>query len=349
MLSTGLREWQQTGSFRMEGNAVYGVYQNVGFSVVEEDGGKLFVFMLSGKDEAFDSLEDLLCNQSGELNAVQVGDVENYLALFFDESVREMSSGGMSGLLDFVAGNFRACGFKAPTVCVRCGAPANKRTFLNNMVQPMCADCREAQKLEKARKTAAPAINDNYVDHTIAPDPRRGQQPPRRAELDYDDGYGYAGPAPRRDERAVYPDEHFMEKEALSGEGSAPSGFFGALLGALAGLAPYILLVTAADFELAALCFLAGIGAVLGYVAFGGMRERKNAMTTVFAVSEIVSLFVVLLKNAAENMQNGFSTMLSDLFTVSWLSLLLAAIGALLGVMVSLDRLTKYLTPASGR
>lgn len=347
MLSSGLRNWQQENKFRVSGDTVYGVYENVGFSVAEEDGGRLFIFMLSGKDEAFDRLEDMLCNQSGALRNAQVGDVENYLAVFFDDADGRLSGADMSDLLDFVAGNFRPCGFRTPNVCVKCGAPATKRAFYNDMVQPLCAACREADKLEKAHKAAAPAAADRASDYDRAPAP--GYDEPRRSAYDRDD---YDD---RRQPRRAYDDRSFDEPRrsvepagwdgqqyddiSSQGEGNAPAGFFGALLGAVAGLSPFIISVLL-GFSLPALCFVSGICAVMGYVAFGGQRAKSSALGTVIALSVIVALAMVLVFAGASS---GFSVLFGNLFQLAGLNMLMAGIGALLGVAVKLDSLHNYL------
>lgn len=358
MLSSGLRSWQQQNNFRVGDDNVYGVHDNVGFSVAEEDGGKLFIFMLSGKDQAFDMMEDLLCTQSDELHLAQVGDVESYLALFFDDADGGISPDGMTALLDFVSGNYRTCGFRIPNVCVKCGAHATKRAYVGGMVQPLCAPCREADKLEKAHKAASPAASDRrddrrsdpydapYDDERAYRDARRGERSrdrddrydrePRDRGGWGDDGEGWGGKGGKggwNDPDAADPS---------SGEGSAPSGFFGAFLGALAGLAPYLLSVTL-GFQLAALCFLSGIGAIIGYIAFGGLKAKKNALTTCIACSELLSIVAVLFIAGVGNMQDGASVMFKSLFSLSWLNLLMCTIGSLLGVMVCLDSLYKYL------
>ena len=45
MLSSGLRSWQQENKYRVSDDTVYGVYENVGFSVAEEDGGRLNLYI----------------------------------------------------------------------------------------------------------------------------------------------------------------------------------------------------------------------------------------------------------------------------------------------------------------
>ncbi len=339
MLSSGLRSWQQENKYRVSDDTVYGVYENIGFSVNEEDGGRLFIFMLSGKDEAFDMLEDLLCNQSGDLRNAQVGDVESYLAVFFDDADGRLSNQSMNDVLDYIAGNFRTCGFRTPNVCVKCGAPATKRSFYNGMVQPLCAPCREADKMEKAHKAAAPAAADHAADY----DRRRADDEyPERRRDDYSQprSRGYE----ERDYHAAPPswEDEGPEQFSGSGLGSAPNGFFGAVLGAIAGLAPYII-SSMLGFELAALCFLSGIGAVMGYVSFGGLKAKNNALVNVIAVSEIFSLLMVIVLTCASNFGDGLSVVLGNLLQLAGLNLLMAGIGALLGVLVSLDTLHKYL------
>lgn len=347
MLSSGLRSWQQENNFRVSGDTVYGVFENVGFSATEEDGGRLFIFMLSGKDEAFDRLEDMLCSQSGALRNAQVGDVENYLAVFFDDADGRLSSAEMSDLLDFVVCNFRSCGFRTPNVCVKCGAPATKRAFYNDMVQPLCAPCRESDKLEKAHKAAAPAAADRASDYDRAPS--RGYDEPRRNAYDRDDYDDRRQPRRGYDEHS-FDDRRYAadpnawgdsDRDALpSGEGNAPAGFFGALLGAVAGLAPFIVSVLL-GFSLPALCFISGICAVMGYVAFGGQRTKTNALVTVIALSVIVSLAMVLVFAGAAS---GFSVLMGNIIELAGLNLLMAGIGALLGVAVKLDSLHGYLS-----
>ena len=347
MLSSGLRNWQQNNKFRVSGDTVYGVFENVGFSVTEEDGGCLFVFMLSGGDDAFDRLEDLLVSQGGVLGAAQVGDVESYLALFFDDADGRLNGDDMSYLLDYIAGSFRSCGFRIPNVCVKCGAPATKRAFYNDMVQPLCGPCREADKMEKAHKAAAPAVADRASDYNRgyaqpAGNSYDGYDDRRSARREYDDRrYNDDAYNDRGYDDSNRQDDRFAARTDMVGEGSAPSGFFGALLGSVAGLVPYIIsTMINYDSQLPVLCCVSGICAVLGYVAFGGLRSKKNAAVTTIACSVIVSLIMVLLFAGAAN---GFSVLFDNLFKLSGLNLLLALGGSFLGTMVNFDHLHKYL------
>ena len=322
MISNGLKNWQQSRGYRIGGDVVYGVYQGVGFSVSEEDGGKLFIFMLSGPDAAFDDIEDLLGTQRGDLRTVEVGDVETYLALFFDESGGDMPDHTMDDLLDFVADNCRACGFSAPNVCIKCGAPANKRSFVDNMVQPMCAQCRAA---EKSGGAPARAQEPAYAPAPVAP------PAPRRYEEDRYSDY---------DDRAR--DDYYDDRRDYPDEGNSGSGTLGAIVGAIAGLTFYFISVLI-PLELAALSCVSGIASCLGYISFGGRKDKGTAMTTTMVSSLLLSILSVLAVKALNNIQGSFGETMSYLFSnLPWVSLVLAILGAVLGVSVCLSRILYY-------
>ncbi len=166
MMSSGLASWQAANKYHKEGDVVYGVYQGCGFTVSEEDGGKLFIFMLSaGDDSAFDNFENVLVAAGGPAAEGQVGDVENYLAVFFDESAGEISSAAMDEILNFTASRAKQFGFRVPSTCVKCGARATKRSFVDNMVQPLCAECsaQNKQNRKAAAQQAAQPTDEDYA------------------------------------------------------------------------------------------------------------------------------------------------------------------------------------------
>jgi len=360
MISAGLQNWQTANGFRQENDCVYGVYNGMGFSAANEDGGKLFTFMLSGADAAFDKIEDMLA-ASPQLREVQVGDVENYLALFIEEKGNETSAQVMTALLDFVLNNARSCGFSVPRVCVKCGAPANKRTFYNNMVQPMCAECNETQRaVSRAaarRQAAAPASQqdsllpkksgynpedddtyDEYAAKAVAAavtaprtQPSRPQRPMPQQNEDFS-----GSPVPM----SFGPD--------VVDEGSGAKGFFGALLGAIGGLVPLYALVLAADFKMLILSTLSGVCALLGYIAFGGIKKKNTAISTVLILSELFAILSFAFINIIGGMGEGldFSAALSEsLFAgyVDYINIALAVVGPLFGVAITIDKLADYL------
>lgn len=372
MFSNTLQKWQQENGFRVGSDTVYGVHRGVGFSVVEEDGGKLFVFMLSGSDNAFDNLEDMLSTQRGDLKLLQVGDVENYVALFFDESAGEMPGLSMSALLDFMADNYRTLGLRAPNICVKCGAPATKRSFLDKMVQPMCADCREKQRQEESSHGAPYPAARPQADRQS--DRGYGDAPLRSENSRYDDSYDeYAGmehsrhplgDMDRRDmDRRDYDDREREREERARrrpsddySEGydeyydaraprrdSVGGGVIGVILGALAGLVPYFISVLL-PFELSALCFIAGFGAVLGYAAFDGLKDRKKAVTSIIAATLACSIIAIVFVGFINGFSESFGNTISIIFKRSdlWLSLVFGIVGALLGIAVAYNRILKY-------
>lgn len=328
MISYGLQSWQQQKRLRIEGDVVYGVYQGLGFSVTEEDGGKLFVFMLNGSDSAYDALENNIAAQYTPLRELQVGDVENYLALFYDEMRGEMPAALMDAMLDFVVATARTCGFRTPTTCVKCGAPAQKRAFSNGLVQPFCANCREAEKAS-ARPNPVP---------TPAPTP---------APEAYQNPYAYTPTSyypPTQQNEVVNPNiEHHSALETVSteekspavrGEGTLVKGLLGAFIGAVAGLVPYFVSVLL-GLELGALCFLSGIGAVIGYTLFGGLRKKSTAIATCIAVPVVLSIVGVIVVAIS-----GGGGLFAE--TMDYITFLMAVVGVLLGITVSLDRVNKY-------
>lgn len=326
MISYGLQSWQQQKRLRIEGDVVYGVYQGLGFSVTEEDGGKLFVFMLSGSDSAFDAIEDNLAAQYTSLRELQVGDVENYLALFYDESRGEMPVGLMDSMLDFVIANARAFGFRTPNTCVKCGAPAQKRAFSNGLVQPFCTNCREAEKTAAAPAPQPAAYQSPYAQNPYAYTPTTYSPYQEQTPAAVD---------PNIEHRSVL-DSFTQEPEKKEdlGEGNLVKGILGALLGAVAGLVPYFISVLA-GLELGAFCFLSGIGAILGYTLFGGLRKKSTAISSCIAIPLVLSVIGVIVVKLSSG---------GEIFsgTMDYITLLMAVVGVLLGVSVSLDRINKY-------
>lgn len=196
MVSPQLATWQSKNNYRSDDDVVYGVYQGCGFSVSEDDDGLLFTFMLRPRDdEAFDDIEDALAQRGGELSEGQVGDVEGYLAVFFDQSHGLISGRTMNDILDFVVEQARPCGFRVPNTCVKCGARASKRSFLDGMVQPLCAEC-SAQNRQNRRAAAASAAQKKQPDRDSDEDERYAKQytPIVPDSSKYDDSYDeYAG------------------------------------------------------------------------------------------------------------------------------------------------------------
>lgn len=319
MISQSLRSWQQSRKYRIEDDTVYGVAGGVGFSVVEEDGGKLAIFMLvCSTDASFDGMEEMLRSQPN-LSDLQVGDVEGYLALFYDESMGAMDDYTLDDMLTFVSANYRGLGFRAPNVCVKCGAPANKRSFYNNMVQPMCAECSASVKAGKRAPAPAPApmqedrlrtstVYDERQDDTYA-----GMEPTRRAPA----------PAPMWEKEPP--------RQANDDESSTGKGVLGAIVGALAGLVPFAICVVL-NFPLPALCVVSGILAVIGYVAFGGAKDKQTGSLVSIVGAEVVTIASILLV-----------FLLSKAGTTELLiNLVLGVLGAFLGIALAIDTLNNY-------
>ncbi len=332
MISQSLLSWQQSRKYRIDGDTVYGVSGGVGFSVVEEDGGKLAVFMLvCSSDASFDGIEDMLRSQPG-LSDLQVGDVEGYLALFYDESVGTMDEYMLDDMLTFVSANYRALGFRAPNVCVKCGAPANKRSFYNNMVQPMCAECSAATKAGNRPHAPAPA-----PAPAPRPEPRSEQYQEDRLRTstvyDEDKDDTYAGMEPSNRKPSPAPAwEAEPPYQAGNDDGNVGKGVLGTVIGALAGLVPFGISIVF-GFPLPALCVLCGVFAVMGYVAFGGVKDKKTGSMASIVSAEIVTIVAVLLV-----------FLLSHVGTTELLiNLALGVLGSFLGIALAIDSLNNYI------
>ena len=370
MMSSSLSSWQSANNYRKEGDVVYGVYQGCGFSVSEEDGGKLFVFMLSASDNrAFDNLENAIAAEEGELNQGQVGDVENYLAVFFDESRGSISLRTMDSLLDFIAAEARRMGFRVPNVCVKCGAKATKRSFVDNMVQPLCAECSAKQKQNRRPAKAAPA-----------PKPERGNEeddyesryaPIKPDSSKYDESYDeYSGMKSKYDDRDRYSDydnervsfdDSGDEYREIMGdshsdkddspttemEGTVGKGILGAALGACIGVIPYLIVSMIADFHMAALCFPAGMLAVVFYTMLHGVRSKGAGMGICMSVSAVISVIFMFLGMVLSYVSDttNFSAALSYLFdkqlTFFLINIVFSVLGAIFGSFFMISVMNK--------
>lgn len=381
MISSSLASWQATNKYRKEGDVVYGVYQGCGFAVSEEDGGKLFIFMLSAANNgAFDNLENAIASEEGELSSGQVGDVENYLAIFFDESNGSISLRTMDKVLDFVVAEARACGFRVPNTCVKCGARATKRSFVDNMVQPLCADCSAKQKQGNRPAQAAPAPkpiassnNEDDYERKYAPmkpdsskyddsyDEYSGMKS-KYGDDNYSDKYGgtyndsdYAAPPISFDDsgdeyREIMGDDRRGgdDSDVTDIDGTIGKGILGAALGAFIGVIPYLFVSMIADFHMAALCFPAGMLAVVFYTMLHGTRSKGTGMAVCMGVSAVVSVVFMFLGMVFSyvNDTTNFGQALNYLFDkqISFLliNIVFSVLGSIFGAFFMISVMNKY-------
>lgn len=414
MISQQLASWQTRNHYRSDSDVVYGVYRNCGFSASEDDGGLLFVFMLTPRDDdAFDDLEEALSEEGGEIAVGQVGDVEGYLAIFFDQQDGGVSPRTMDSLLDFVADQARSCGFRVPNTCVKCGARATKRSFVDGMVQPLCAECsaQNRQSHRSAPEPARPAPEPTRsapapIRDTLRDDARYAEQyaPIIADDSKYDDSYDeYAGmssprsrydaapsfapidttdassipqrnyntvsseePAPSYDTSPIsfsddgQEDEYheIMGEEEDSGYsptlsetvigGSLGMGILGAVLGAVLGVIPYIVIALLVRFPMGALCFPAGMLAVIFYTLLKGRRSVPTGMvvTAVFsALIALVTMFVcmtVFYMDSGRGFSQAMQYLISENAGFLLLNSILAVLGAVFGALVMVVRMSKY-------
>ena len=383
MMSSSLSSWQSTNNYRREGDVVYGVYQGCGFSVSEEDGGKLFVFMLSaGDNRAFDSFENALVDEGGELSQGQVGDVENYLAIFYDESAGSVSLRTMDKVLDFVVAEARQCGFRVPNVCVKCGARANKRSFVDNMVQPLCPECSAKQKQNRRPAQSAPAPKPMATrDREDEDDYDRRYAPMKPDSSKYDDSYDeYSGMRSKYDDdryedqfrgsyndadydeprvsfddsgdeyREIMGDERSRRDDSPSREieGTVGKGVLGAALGAAIGVIPYLIVSMIADFHMAALCFPAGMLAVVFYTMLHGVRSKGTGMGICMGVSAVVSVVFMFLGmvfsyvNDTTSFSGALSYLMDKQLSFFLINVVFSILGSVFGAFFMISVMNKY-------
>ena len=302
--------------------------------------------------------------------------------------------------MDFVAEQARSCGFRVPSTCVKCGARASKRSFVD--VQPLCAECSALNRQERHTPSAAPK-------DTPRDEARYAQQyaPIVADDSKYDASYDeYAGMTPAHstyksmnemngapyqpfDEAnepvslpdstdgsgrsyARYPDKpsappfRFEEgqddyNDIMGGdgsgsavfsetriEGSAAKGIFGAVLGSLAGVIPYIFIAMVVKFPMAALCFPAGILAVLFYVMLQGRKSVTFGMAVCAAVSLLVSFLTTLLcmgifyMEQTRTFTQALQYLLNENSQFLVFNTVLSILGAAFGALFMIVRMSKY-------
>lgn len=423
MMSAELASWQSNNGYRKEGDVVYGVYQGCGFTVSEEDGGKLFIFMLSARDDmAFDDFENALASAGGAIADGQVGDVESYLAVFFDESRGQLPSEAMDRIINFTAAQARQCGFRVPNICVKCGARATKRSFVDNMVQPLCADC-SARNKQNRRASAASSVPTAPVvppaAPIISPETQPYQQPPQNDYYNnqysnnspvtqsdeysqkyapivpdsskYDDSYDeYAGMTSQYSQydnsyNDNYNDNYNNNYSASDGSQdysnpsditfgdndeddynsimgndedyqSAPTeiggkmgmGILGALAGSVVGVIPYLIVTLAASFPMGALCFPAGMLAVIFYTMFGGRKLKNLGMGICIGCGSVMSIITVFFAmifsymNDTTNFSGAINYLFNDQTMVFCLNVLFAVLSVIFGAFLMIGVMAKY-------
>ncbi len=386
MISADLITWQKANKYRSDDGIVYGVHQGCGFTVSEEDGGKLFIFMLNAKsDKSFDALADAFASGNHEFADGQVGDVENYLAIFFDESEGATPAYVMDDLVSFVAENSKKFGFVTPSVCVKCGKPATKRSFVDKMVQPLCAECSQRNKQERSAKKQQQAesasaaygavgaqdyIYQNAVDNNLydeSYDEYAGMVPSGANGAGYEGGYetdeSYAAyDAPQGnyadDYEEIMGEQGYDETPSeVARGGSMSHGLLGALVGSLIGIIIYIIVAVAASFPMGALCCPAGMLAVVLYTVLGGVKSTGIGVTVSAAVSSVVSTITVFFTTVLSYTGSGtnFSAALEYIFDDSMQALLLyinigmAILGCVFGSLLLIGVMDKYTSPAEAQ
>lgn len=196
----------------------------------------------------------------------------------------------------------------------------------------MCAECSAATKAGGRAPTPAPAPAPASAPR---PEPRREQYQEDRLRTStvYDEERDdtYAGMEPSN-HRSVPTWEAEPPYQAGNDEGTAGKGVLGAVIGAVAGLVPFGISIVF-GFPLPALCVLCGVLAIMGYVAFGGVKDKKTGSMASIVSAEIVTIVAVLLV-----------FLLSKVGTTELLiNIVLGVLGSFLGIALAIDSLNNYI------
>jgi len=201
----------------------------------------------------------------------------------------------------------------------------------------MCAICSEKKK-----------SGASYAPMAASPLPLRTEE----AFAGRVPGYGdsdYMSPMQRPRDDINYDSREYDYN--YSSEGSAKGGALGAIIGTVAGLVVYVATMLM-NLPVSALATFAGIGGVLGYIAFGGPRKKSSAVKTVLGVSAGVSVLFVLINHVfsgvarAGSFSGAMAPMLNSFPWVLVLHLICALVGVVLGAMLMEGKLEKYIENA---
>ncbi|MBQ6568873.1 MAG: hypothetical protein IJL87_01310 [Clostridia bacterium] len=312
MLSQLLSLWQSKNSLDVEDGFVYGVFNDIGFSVNDETGGKLIVVSaVANANESYKRMQELCRMMGGCFSFIKVGKVENYLALFADESNYKLTVNDLDSIIQFVASNYSSAGFSAHTVCYKCGQPSSKLVFKDQLVRPICKSCSHDVDASAARAAEAARREEAA---------RKAREEENNVQFDFGDDFtlGENNPNNPADDYDRYADS--MSLYSSKGSGSMLGGFLGAIIGSLIGVLPYLLFfaVTKSGISFAALCIIAPFFAILVYGMFKGKRSLSTCLGVVIIVSSIVSMFSVLYTQAATGLKTlgksgGMSYVLGNL------------------------------------
>ena len=131
-------------------------------------------------------------------------------------------------------------------------------------------------------------------------------------------------------------------------EGTVGRGVLGAALGAFVGVIPYMIVSLIADFHMAALCFPAGMLAVVFYAMLRGVRSKGTGMGICMAVSSVVSVVFMALGmilsyvNDTTDFSAAFSYLTDKQLTFFLVNVVFSILGSIFGAFFMISVMNKY-------
>ena len=131
-------------------------------------------------------------------------------------------------------------------------------------------------------------------------------------------------------------------------EGTVGRGVLGAALGAFVGVIPYMIVSMIADFHMAALCFPAGMLAVVFYAMLRGVRSKGTGMGICMAVSSVVSVVFMALGmilsyvNDTTDFSAAFSYLTDKQLTFFLVNVVFSILGSIFGAFFMISVMNKY-------
>lgn len=366
MVSQVLSLWMNKNSLDCEGDYVYGIFNDIGFSINDESSGKLLVMsVIAVSTDSYKKIQELCKMMGGVFSSIKIGRVEDYLALFIPDGAVSVTVADLDGIVQFVASNYESSGFVAHTKCFKCGKPSNRLTFKNQLVRPVCGSCASSEHMVSTTvdsEPPQPAVRKTSSDDfSAAPAVSAGSsfEGGRISKNSFndnngwdDDSFGFGKPSANKKSNfnidgdmldSAYNDD-YLEYD----EGSSVMGIVGSLLGAAVGLLPFLLIFSFTGNAVTAGCVLTSVVSALIYMLLKGKRSIGFGSTAVIASSAICSVLGTLFVLGRQYIEvaDFKGGIIGAVFAMDPISIapqiVIAVVGSILGYLALLKPMSNY-------
>lgn len=382
MIDRVLIDWQIKNGLTLTGDHIYGVFNNVGFTVFKENNGKLFVISVNVNESmrALKELQGVFKRADGILGNIKVGTVDDYLALFLSDECSPVTVSDYDKIIEFAVNNIHSLGIDINNRCFSCSSTATTVIYDQGMVKPVCGRCfahlndSEVSGLCESGISVSPYLSpDAEKTEQQEPSPvvpeQKNAEPLKDSDLDaLEFDWNESGTENKKtvsqsadifdsDNYVVgsntnIPDELFADSsEAMRLErtyrirGSYITGILGALVGACMGGGLIYAGFWYFENLYALLAVFSGVFAPLIYMLLAGKRKKGFSVTVSIVFSVIVSLAAVYCVSALISLDDSFVFNFSwddDSFKQLVMNEAIALISSLIGVLTLTGALKKY-------